>query len=357
MAAGKQLVGQVFPDRALLDWRFLSPALVYFDALAVPSIPKSIDEATMARHIEAIQRAPFTAPFDPSPALARYAELRRASETVTELERQGIVMQSQPGTGFLGSDVESLLSEVGRITAAIADPVRLPAAAARAGGWVSQVGGMSFPRGDGSENVIAQLVYVTEAIKRIVDAAANHRHLVTDRLDDYTLLRDVIALLPEKPRLVSPAVVELVRFSVPVLSASNPADVVAIRKRLRKYLEPFRVELARVAASLETSASTDLVSDAQRAFESQLQPALVDLSRQMQSPGREFLRQLTPEGKDVILTTTTIAMSVVLGLPLELSALSVPVQYLLTAALRTAHATSDLKWRNPLTFAILAEHE
>lgn len=356
MTSHLPLLGQVFPDRALLDWRFLSPALVYFDALAVPSIPLPMGEEEVTKSIDVVRRAPFAAPFDPSPALERYAELRRASKTVCELERQGIVIQSQPGTGFLGPDAESLLNLVGRINPAIADPVRLPTVAARADVWVSQVDGMTFPRGDGTESVLAQMTYVTEAVKRIVDAAANGRHLITDGLDDYLLLQEMIRLLPENPRVTSPVVVELVRFSVPVMSARSPADVVAIRERFRPSLERFRVELARVAAGLQTTDSTDLVAEAQRAFDSQVQPALVDLRRSLASPGREFIRQLIPDMKDVVLTSATVAMSVVVGLPLEVTALSGPLQHLLLAAGRTLHSISDQKWRNPLTFAILADN-
>lgn len=357
MRHSTRIVGQGFPDIAFTDWTFLSSAMVYFDAIGIPELPEPMSEETVQRMFGALQQAPSVRFVDPAGDRARYARLRETIHSVRALEDAGVVVQTQSGSGPLGPNSEAAVELTNYVLANIQQDSDLHVAASRATLWASQATGMRFSSPRGREPHVDQVFYVLEAIRRILDAAARSRHLVTNTIEDYRTLRQITALLPDqRVRTSPPSILELVRLSVPFLVGKSPEDVLAIREELREFLDPFRAEIAKIAASVQTDLNpSELLEEAHRAFDAQAQPTLVELRRFLESPGQVFLKHLVPEAKDIARTSVTIVVSCVLGAPLTASVLAAPVIHALGATLGAMQEYRTEKRSNPMTFAVIAE--
>jgi hypothetical protein len=342
------LNARLFPDSSHSQPDLVAAAVVYFDALVVPCIPRLPPFEPGTPLWESLKG--FGADVDA--AYCRTVRLRELGDLLKELIAAGIVSSNEDTTAF-----DEDISEA--VTSAMNDTnvsALVDVAAENAGVFASSGFSASRPRPPEIEKAVARLEYIFAAYRAAFGAARQGHHLVTTSVSDYRAVRALQQCKRDLHAEAMPSAARLIQLTLPTVMARNAEDVMEIRDRLRDYLEPFRVEIARITANLpEVESDEELAREVQRAIDRDVRPKVEELRRYLRSPSATLRRQLVADSGSLALSGVAMLGALMSGAPTALTLAAAPFTHLLASALRARQERLEKMANSPFTFALLAE--
>lgn len=345
----------VIPDSAFTDMAFVNSCLVYADKVFVsPYEAPPPDKKVIDNHLKPLS---LKHGLDFDAATRKYRQVTEIRNRLQILEHAGIV-QKWPleediiGYNEAGDKFQELTNRVLQYPKVISDIIE---ATSETGAWSDDLFGVS--RASSPPGQQAYPFYVLRVVQRLVAAHRSGSHIVTNKFSHYKAIGHIQRILSTQPRVVTRySITEVIRLTVPYLVCKNLEDVLEIREKLRDYLEPFRAELCRLVADIPDDTPSEKVpTEIQRIVDRSIRPQVVELSRYLEKPQRVLAKHLVTGFQNLSLAGFTFIGCLITGVDLTAAAVATPLVHLLSAGLKTRQEISEVKYKSPFTFIVLAD--